>query len=474
MDATNDVLDENRHLRRTVRDLVALSTLPAVWQGLGYEGVGRSLGDALLNTLSLDFIYIRFTGTSGKEPVEVLRSGATLDEAQKAAVKASLAPLLNVDRREHPATIATEAFGTLRTAVIRFGIGIDHGLLIAASRNATFPTEEERLLLGVGANQTAIVVQRQHSEEQVHEQREWLRVTLASIGDAVIATDIQGRVTFLNSGAEELTGWSMAEAEGKPLETVFVILNQQTRQPVESPVEKVLREGNVVGLANHTILIARDGTERPIDDSAAPIRNSRGELIGVVMTFRCVAEQRRAEQHRNTRLAVTQVLNQATSVQDATVGVLRAVCENLDWEAGLYWRVEEEGNRLVCGATWFRPDQAIAEFETESRNRTFAPGEGLPGRVWAGGTPLWIEDVPSESNFPRRASAAQVQFAQRTGLSRDCRGADAWRHRVFHPADSGNKSRPSRTDGNGGWKSRPVYRAESRGGNAPPERGGTR
>ena len=111
----------------------------------------------------------------------------------------------------------------------------------------------------------------------------------------MIATDTHGRVTFLNGVAQELTGWAQGDAEGQPLEVVFTILNEKTRQPVENPVKKVLRDGVVVGLGNHTVLIARDGTERPIDDSAAPIRDTAGEMIGVVLIFRDVTEQRRTE-----------------------------------------------------------------------------------------------------------------------------------------------------------------------------------
>jgi PAS domain S-box-containing protein len=135
----------------------------------------------------------------------------------------------------------------------------------------------------------------EESARLIQEQREWLRVTLASIGDAVITTDRQGTVTFLNPVAETLTGWTRADAEGQPLETVFEILNERTRQLVENPVAKVLRGGVIVGLGNHTVLIARDGAERPIDDSAAPIRDAVGAMIGVVLIFRDVTEQRRAE-----------------------------------------------------------------------------------------------------------------------------------------------------------------------------------
>jgi PAS domain S-box-containing protein len=132
-------------------------------------------------------------------------------------------------------------------------------------------------------------------ESELREQREWFRVTLSSIGDAVITTDMRGNVTFLNPVAEAMTGWSSGNARGVPLERVFTIVNEHTRQRVQNPVEKVLREGVVVGLANHTALIARDGTEVAIEDSAAPIRDSNGNVSGAVMVFYAVTARRRAE-----------------------------------------------------------------------------------------------------------------------------------------------------------------------------------
>ncbi|MDQ3149149.1 MAG: PAS domain-containing protein, partial [Chloroflexota bacterium] len=122
--------------------------------------------------------------------------------------------------------------------------------------------------------------------------------TLNSIGDAVIATDARGRVTFLNPIAEQLTQWTSREAEGAGLADVFTIVNEHTRQPVESPVEKVIRDGKIVGLANHTILIGKHGSEVAIDDSGAPIFDERGELGGVVLVFRDVTEKRREEDRR--------------------------------------------------------------------------------------------------------------------------------------------------------------------------------
>jgi len=136
---------------------------------------------------------------------------------------------------------------------------------------------------------------RAEATEAVRRSEERLRVTLASIGDAVITTDVQNRVTFLNGVAEDLTRWSNADAIGQPLETVFRIVNEYSRKTVENPSARALREGVVVGLANHTVLIGKDGSERPIDDSAAPVRDRDGNVFGSVLVFRDVSERRRIE-----------------------------------------------------------------------------------------------------------------------------------------------------------------------------------
>ncbi len=133
------------------------------------------------------------------------------------------------------------------------------------------------------------------AEGVVREQREWLQVTLASIGDAVIAADKNGRVSFINPVAAALTGWSEEEARGRAIEDVFRILNEETRQPAEDIVRRVLNERQIVNLANHTSLVTRDGREIPIEDSAAPIRNKAGDVSGVVLVFHDVTERRSAQ-----------------------------------------------------------------------------------------------------------------------------------------------------------------------------------
>ena len=170
-------------------------------------------------------------------------------------------------------------------------------------------SEEKRLRAAALKNVEGILQARQRAErslveanealerktQELLQQRTWHEVTLASIGDAVITTDVDSRVTFLNPVAEAMTGWKNGEAQGQPLLSVFRIVNEDTRQTAENPIEKALASGHIVGLANHTALIGRDGTERSIEDSAAPIRDADDTVVGAVMVFHDVTTRRKAE-----------------------------------------------------------------------------------------------------------------------------------------------------------------------------------
>lgn len=159
------------------------------------------------------------------------------------------------------------------------------------------------------------------AQTRVHQRQEVFRVTLRSVGDAVITTDNTGCITYINGVGESLTGWSLYEALGQPLERVFHIVNEVTRLPVENPADRALREGVVVGLANHTILIRKDGTECPIDDSAAPIRNEVGHVSGCVLIFRDVSAQRLAERDKANQLLTARLLASIVeSSNDAIIG----------------------------------------------------------------------------------------------------------------------------------------------------------
>ncbi|CAN5840549.1 hypothetical protein BH23PLA1_BH23PLA1_07950 [soil metagenome] len=197
------------------------------------------------------------------------------------------------------------------------------------------------------------ITEHRRAEDALRKQVEWWRVTLFSIGDAVITTDDKGRVTFLNGVAEGLTGWTLDQATGRPMDEVFRIINEYTRRPTEDPVGRVLREGVIVGLANHTLLIARNGTETPIDDSAAPIREEQGRVVGVVLVFRDITERKRQETiiEEQRRLAeLGRDVGLAFTEGDSLEAMLARCCEltvrHLDAALARIWTINPAGDTL--------------------------------------------------------------------------------------------------------------------------------
>ena len=426
--------------------------------------------------------------------------------------------------------------GLLSTAVallanIYFILGPGFPLRIA--------TTDEAVRLGVfafiGLLINWLTVLRERTEGQVREQRELWRVALSSIGDAIVTTDRQGVVTFINPVAESLIGWKRERAEGKPLSEIVHIVEEKTGAPIADPIARVFKEGTVVGLGNHSVLIAADGDRIPIDDSAAPIQDEKGNRAGVVLTFRDITERRRAEgaleaseeryrvfteaasdaiitidkdgkmvlvnraaekifgysrvemigreltvlmredqrdAHRASmeryletgeqqiswesvelvglrkdgktvplevslgkfirngepyftgilrditerkhaeklqaaQYAVTRALAESDTLSDATPKILQAICESADWQVGAMWSIDHNVDLLRCVDVWHVSDAQIEEFEALTREMLFAPGVGLPGRVWASNSPAWISEVSQDANFPRGKVAAK-------------------------------------------------------------------
>ncbi|MEQ1683186.1 MAG: PAS domain S-box protein [Burkholderiaceae bacterium] len=181
-------------------------------------------------------------------------------------------------------------------------------------------------LHALGHDIQAMLDARDAAQRELRANEQSLSITLNSIGDAVIATDREGRVVRMNSTAERLTGWALADAAGRPLAQVFRIVHALTREPATDPVQKVLEHGQVVGLANHTALLARDGHEYQISDSAAPIRNGGGEIEGVVLVFSDVTEAYRVrselEQSRERLQTVVDNLSEGLIVHSSDGGLL--------------------------------------------------------------------------------------------------------------------------------------------------------
>jgi PAS domain S-box-containing protein len=192
-----------------------------------------------------------------------------------------------------------EEHRTLRETVLKGGVssGVElqrrakDGSLLDISLSTAPLRDVDGNISGI-VGMMADITERKRAQEALREREEWLSTTLSSIGDAVIATDTEGRVTFVNPAAQSLTGWSQEEAVGRPLGEVFKVVSEDTGRPVDDPVTKAMREGVVVGLTNHTALVARDGSTRSIEDSGAPIRDQHGNITGVVMVFHDVSERR--------------------------------------------------------------------------------------------------------------------------------------------------------------------------------------
>src|SRR6266436_757967 len=189
--------------------------------------------------------------------------------------------------------------------------------------------------------------ERKKAQEALSKSEKWFSTTLSSIGDAVIATDMNGAVTFMNSVAQSLTGWSQTDATGKSMDLVFDIVNKETRRPVENPVKKVFREGKVVGLADHTILLSKEGKEFDIEDSAAPILTDTGEGFGVVLVFRDITGMKLADEETKRQKELLQLILE--SIADGVV------VADSDGKFLLFNAAAEQV--LGIGATDTRPDQ---------------------------------------------------------------------------------------------------------------------
>ena len=222
---------------------------------------------------------------------------------------------------------------------------------------------------------------------------ERLRATLVGIGDGVIATDERGRVTRLNPVAEALTGWTEAEALGRPLSDVFAIQDEHTRQPAENPVPRVLRDGRIVGLANHTLLVTRDGRETPIDDSAAPIRDADGGIAGAVLIFRDVSDRRRSERERAELLQNERVarLDAAVSADQLKLALEAGRMGTWEWTIGsglVKWSHGLESIHGLAPGTFPGTFEAVQrEVHPADRERV---AESIQRSV-AGGLPYHVE-----------------------------------------------------------------------------------
>jgi PAS domain S-box-containing protein len=267
-------------------------------------------------TLLAGVIILGAVGVGAFFAATILRPVLSLAHATEELAKGDRSARVSVDRADE--------FGELGAGFNRMAEQLEaQAAALEKARDELEMRVEQRTaeLAQITRNLALEVDERRRAEEAVRESEQRLATTLHSIGDAVIATDMEGRVLRMNPVAEQLTGWPLEEAKGRPLAEVFRLLNEEDRRPVENPADRVLRDGVVVGLANHTALVSRDGRERPIADSGAPIRDEQGRTHGVVVVFRDMTEERAAEAALRERHEV--ILRQQQAIAELSTPVLR-------------------------------------------------------------------------------------------------------------------------------------------------------
>jgi len=260
------------------------------------------------------------------------------------------------------------------------------------------------------ANQALLreLSERKRAQEALTKSEKWLSTTLGSIGDAVIATDMNGAISFMNTVAESLTGWTQAEAVGNSMDLVFNIVNKETRLPVENPVKKVVRQGKVVGLANHTLLLSKSGKEFDIEDSAAPILADEGEAFGVVLVFRDITDKKLAEEETSRQKDLMQLI-----LRSITNGVVVADTD------GKFLLFNEAAKQFVgIGALDATPDTWSKQYGAfQPDGVTVFPPDELPlVRAMRG------ENVDDVELFIRNANVPDGRLLSITG--RPLRGED--------------------------------------------------
>ncbi len=272
-----------------------------------------------------------------------------------------------------------------------------HGMLLGSCAPILSPDGELRGAVSVFAD----ITEFKQLEAALRVREAWFSTTLRSIADAVIATDGTGRIDFMNAAAEALTGWTAAEAKGRPLGDVYRILDEQTRAPRSSPVAAVLRHGGTVGLTGSALLLRKDGAELAVDDSSAPIRNAEGELIGVVLVFRDVTEKRIGEQRRGFISEASRQLALSGLEYESTLASIAGLAVPHIAEGAIIDAVEPDGSVTRLAA--LRVDPAEIELGEALRER-YPLRPDAPRAVHAvllgGRSILWPEIDPGRISSP--------------------------------------------------------------------------
>jgi PAS domain S-box-containing protein len=255
-------------------------------------------------------------------------------------------------------------------------------------------------------------MERREFEQRLAEENARLRESearkaaiLETALDAIITLDHEGKVIEFNPAAERAFGYRRAEVLGRQLAELIVPPSLREQHYRRLARYMATDEGPVLNQRLEMPALRADGTEFPVELAIMPISTGGPPLFTAYL--RDITDRRRQDQRRTARLAITQALAEAATLREATPRILQVICESLEWDMGALWAMDQAATVLRCVDVWHRPAVRAPEFETATRQRTFTPGVGLPGRVWTSGKPAWIPDVAKDANFPRASIAAQ-------------------------------------------------------------------
>jgi PAS domain S-box-containing protein len=256
-----------------------------------------------------------------------------------------------------------------------------------------------------GGNQGAAFVLDLTERKRAEQAAEELASIVESSDDAIVSKDLDGIIRTWNRGAERLFGYKAAEVIGRPI----TILIPPDRLDEEPGILARMRRGEPVD-HYETVRRHKDGSLIDVSLTVSPTRDAKGAIVGASKIARDITERRRAEERLRVQHTVAQILAEAATIEEATPRILRAMGECLGWDVGALWRVDREAEALRCVELWHNASIEVPEFERLSRELTFVPDLGLPGRVWSSLEPKYIPDVVPDENFPR------ASVAEREGL----------------------------------------------------------
>ncbi|MBD2242935.1 GAF domain-containing protein [Nostoc sp. FACHB-888] len=256
------------------------------------------------------------------------------------------------------------------------------------------------------------VIERKKTEETLNQERNFTSAVLDTAGALVIVLDSQGQIVRFNQACEQTTGYSFDEVRGRYFWNLFLLPEEV--ESVKAVFEQLLTGRGFVEHENYWVM--KDGSRRLIAWSNTFLKDYEGCVEYVVGTGIDITARKQAQQHLTAQYATTRVLAESATIREATRQTLQGICESLAWDLGEIWMVDEQANVLRFLDMWYEASLEMQEFEALKRRTTFAPGIGLPGRVWASSEPVWIADIVKDINFPNFKIAAQVGLHAAVGF----------------------------------------------------------